>query len=126
MFQSKEGEPVEPERWQWVAIQNDGTELLQFDYADHIYNYFGSIDHANTARFGLVHPETNRRFMIDIPQGSKLIHFYDNIIQSPLGGTPVQHRLYSFGYELGKEKTIYTVLPNDFIVEAEANKIGVL
>lgn len=125
-FLSKDNEPVAQERWQWVAVFSDGSELKQFDYDTVTYHYFGEIDHEKVSKFGLVNPQTGKRFLLDVPSGGKLIHFYDNIIQQHLGGPTVTHRMYCVGYENGKDKIIFTVLPNDFVVQGDPEKIGVM
>ena len=126
LYLDKTGEPVQEERWTWVAVYNDETTLVQFDRTDETYHYFDEIDKDKVVRFGLANHQTGKTALIEIPSGAKLIHYYDNLIQHPLGGTAIHHRLYCFGYQLGKDKKLLTVLPNDFIVEADSNKIGVL
>lgn len=125
-YKSKSGEPVTEERWQWVAFYNDDTELCQFDANTGEYHYFAEIDHKKVVSFGMHHPQTGRLCKIEVPPKAKLIHFYNTIVQAPMGGVTTHHRLYAFGYELKKEKKINTILPNDFIVEADPDKIGIL
>lgn len=126
MFLAKTGEPVEIESWTWVAIYNDDSTLVQFDFATNTYHYFDEIEKDRVSKFGLVNTVTGKNTFLDIPKGAKLIHFYDNIIQNPIGGSTVHHRLYSFGYELKKDKVIKTILPNDFIISTDPNNIGVI
>jgi hypothetical protein len=126
MFLSKTGEPVEIEKWTWVAIYDDDSALVQFDFNKDIYNYFDDIQKEKVVKFGLVNTVTGKNTFLDIPKGAKLIHFYDNILQSPQGGSTLHHRLYCFGYELKKDKVIKTILPNDFIISADPSDIGVI
>lgn len=123
-FTSKQGDTVTPERWQWIADYGNGSGIRQFDYQNIQYHYFGEIDHGKTKKFGLIQPETGKHYIIDIPEGAKLIHFYDNIIQQPIGGEQVAHKLYCFGYETESTKRVLVMLPNDFIIEADPEKIA--
>lgn len=125
-YVSKEGEPLNEERWVWRVAYKDDSTLSQFDRETETYHYFGEIDNDKVVSFSMLHPETGREYKLEVPEGAKLIHFYDNIVQAPIGGTAISHRLYCFGYELGKTKKILSILPNDFIVESDPNKIGVL
>jgi hypothetical protein len=124
MFLSKTGEPVQIELWTWVAIYNDDSALVQFDFDTEQYHYFDEIQTDKVIKFGLVNRANGKSHLLDIPTNSKLIHYYDNLLQSPLGGTVEHHRLYCFGYQNKTTKKIFTILPNDFIVETD--KIGIL
>lgn len=127
-YLDKENNPVEPEKWCWVVLYSDKTALEQFDMLNEKYHYFAEIDQSRVEAFGLVSIRTDgvKQLFKPIPNGAKLIHYYDNIIQQPLGGTAIHHRLYCFGYELGKEKHIWTVLPTDVVVEGKINNIEII
>lgn len=125
-YLDKENNPVIPEKWQWIAVYKDGTGIRQFDYENQAYHYFAEIEQAEVSRFGLICPDTGKIIIKDIPEGAKLIHYYDNIMQHPIGGTAVHHRLFCFGYELGKEKVIWTMLPSDVVIRGDLEDIEVM
>lgn len=123
MFTSKDGEPVNEERWQWKVIYKDGSELYQFDYEKQKYHYFAEIDQEQVAQFGMVNIERDSDVMLEIPDGSPIFHYYDNLVQQPLGGEQTVHRLYVFGFDLGTDKIIYSILPNNFLIKGTVSGI---
>ena len=97
------------------------------------YNNFASIDLDNVAKITMLCPTNGKQYSVDLPEGSKLIHYYDNIIQQPLDGTAIHHRLYCFGYEIQdsetdkiREKKVFTILPTDVVLHGEVDNIEVL
>ena len=125
MFVSRDGQEIaQPERWSWIAYYDTGEVIRQFDEHKMEYHYLDEIDQSKAKVFSM----TNgiKEIKLNIPKGSQLVHFYDNIIQHPIGGKPTRHRLYCFGHESEDQRTIYTILPNDFIVETVPEKIQVL
>lgn len=134
-YLDKDSNPVSPELWQWVAFYTDGSILYQFDPNVEAYHYFGDIEQDKVTKFGLISPRADgvKSYIVDVPNGAKLIHYYDNIIQQPLGGETVHHRLYCFGYEINdtetekiREKKIFTVLPSDVVITGEVENVEVL
>jgi len=122
-YLDKEGNPVTPERFIWVVFYSNNERLMQFDTDG--YHYFDEIDQPMVQAFGMVSSD-GKQTIKTIPKGAKLIHYYDNIVQQPMGGTAIHHRLYCFGYELGKEKVIWTVLPTDVVVEGRIDNIELM
>lgn len=126
-YTDENGEIIQPERWSWLAVYNDNTVFHQFDSATGLYHYFREIDHSKVLRFGLKSMVNEKHFVFDVPKDAKLIHFYDNFIQQSMaGGNSLHHRLYCVGYELGKDKKIYTMLPTDVYIVGSVEDIGVL
>lgn len=125
MFTARTGEPVELEKWRWIAhYEND--QLLQFDEATGRFHNFDEIETDRLVAFAMTNGV--RTLTVPIPDGATPVHFYDNIIQNPMNGEPVRHRLYGFGYKYSKSKQrLWMILPNDFIVETDdQSKIGVI
>lgn len=123
MFKSKDGEPVQEEVWQWFVEYEDGSQLCQFDYHKEEYHYFAEIEQDKVKRFGLINHYTGKEAAFDPPKKSKLVHYYDNIVSQPMGGEAVAYRLYCFGYELKGKKHIFTILPNNFLIEGTVSGI---
>lgn len=125
-FKAKDGTNVDIERWGWIVTYSDGTLHHQFDIATGNYNNFGSIDLDRVSRITMFCFENNKTYAVDLPVGAKLIHYYDNIVQTPMGGTAIHHRLFCFGYELDGEKKLFTIIPTDVVVHGEIQNIEVL
>jgi hypothetical protein len=131
-YYAKSGVEVIPEKWCWIVELADGTIHEQFDSRNGEYNTFDTIQelcntrNSHPVRLGMVNLETDRVATIDTPEGVKLIHFYDNFIKSGADGKPVTTRIYCFGYQDGSEKKIYSIMPGDFLVEVEPEKITLL
>ena len=125
MFKAKDGTEIEQERWGWQVIYKDGSQHHQFDVASNTYNNFASID-LDKVQHVVMHNFEGKSKILRIPEGAKLIHYYDNLISQPLGGSVTHHRLYCFGYETEDEKVIYTILPTDVIIRGEIDEIEVI
>lgn len=130
-FKAKDGATVDVVRWVWVVTYKDGSSHYQYDSQNGEYNNFASIDLDEVARITMLCPENGKTYAVDLPDGAKLIHYYDNIIQNPLGGEAIHHRLFCFGYEIlenekVKEKKIFTILPTDVVVHGEIENVEVL
>lgn len=124
-FRAKDGTDVEQERWGWIVTYSDGSLHQQFS-PDGTYNNFASIDLDRVARITMFCFENGKTYSVDLPKDAKLIHYYDNIIQQPIGGTAIHHRLFCFGYEVGDTKKIFTLLPTDVVVHGEVENVEVL
>lgn len=115
-YRAIDGSLVDRERWGWIVEYWDGTQLHQFDDATGEYNNFGSIDQDKVSSVKM-HNFSGEEYTIKIPNGARFIHYYDNIISQPLGGYPIHTRIYCFGYELNGRKTMFSILPDDSIVD---------
>lgn len=132
-YKAQDGTIVDLERWVWVVTYKDESLHYQFDSVAGTYNNFASINLDQVARITMSCPENGKTYSVDLPKDAKLIHYYDNIIQQPLGGATVHHRLYCFGYELpdtesdsAGEKKLFTILPTDVVVHGEIENMEVL
>lgn len=103
-------ELVEPEVWQWQAVYTDGSVLKQFDDNGYFHR-FREIDQSRLFAFKMVSPQFT--FTILWEKGMKLIHYYENYL---LNDGKIKIRLYCFGYQKGKEKRIFVILPNNEMV----------
>lgn len=124
-FKAKDGTLVDRERWGWVVEYKNGSYLFQFNEGTGEYNNFASINLPEVDSIYMQNIE-GKQFYLKIPAGAKLIHYYDNIIQSKINGQSTSYRLYCFGYELGKEKKIFTILPTDVVIHGEVENVEVL
>lgn len=132
-YKAKDGTIIDLERWVWVVTYKDESLHYQFDSATGTYNNFASINLDEVSRITMLCPRNGKQYSVDLPKDAKLIHYYDNIIQQPLGGTSVHHRLYCFGYEVidtdtekVKEKKIFTMLPTDVVIHGEVENMEIL
>lgn len=123
-YLDKENNPVEVERWRWVAFYKDASYLTQFDDENFVYHYFDEIEQDKVLAFGLV--SDGKQFIKNIPPEAKLIHYYDNLVHQPMGGSPVNYRLYCFGYQTKDEKRIWTILPTDVVIEGNIKDMELL
>lgn len=90
---------VEPERWVWVAIYDDGTELHQFDTSDNRFHRFAEIDQNKLRRFVMRSWHSDQLFSVYfIPGIMKLIHFY-RTAKLQVGKNTQIVKFYFFGYE---------------------------
>jgi hypothetical protein len=120
MFKAKDGTDVTPERWGYVITYLDGTKYHQFDKKNKKYNNFAGVKTDKVSNITMVNLESGESHSVDLPQGSRVIHYYDNIISAPMGGSVTHHRLYCFGYELNGNDKIYTILPDDTLIDGTA------
>jgi len=103
-------EDVELERWQWIAVYDDGLVLKQFDDRGR-FHQFKEIDQDRLSVFMM----TNGLRVFSIPWNKryKLIHFYRVTVLR--AGTPDEERLklYCFGYQDGTSKVLIVIDGND-------------
>lgn len=88
------------ERWAWVAIYDDDTELHQFDETTGLFHQFAEINQSKLKRFVMRAWHTDQKFTIYFnPETMKLIHFYRRTWLNK--GTSDEQRLsfYFFGFE---------------------------
>jgi hypothetical protein len=114
-FYSPEGEVDVPrERWCWVVIYNDGTELHQFDEPSLTFHQLKEIDQTKLAVFRMIRDDGLGKYDLAFnPAEMKLVHFY---INSVLRNGDVKLKSYCFGYEKNVEgvavKSLATILPD--------------
>jgi hypothetical protein len=120
---------VTAEKWQWVAIYNDGTSLKQFDDAG-FFHQFKEIDQSKLFVFRMVSGSFMYSLIFD-PVIMKLIHFYQNTTLNM--GTDIESKIkvYCFGYEMnigGKTyKHISAIMPdNNLVMTGDMNKIQIM
>ena len=113
-------EKVEPERWCWEAIYEDGTVLKQFDTSDGNFHQLKEINQSQMAVFRMVNYDSGKFFDVKWHSARKLIHFYNNNV---LDNGERFVRLYCFGYQTQINGTdhnvILVILPDDSVVITE-------
>lgn len=126
----RDGKPekVQPERWQWVAMYNDGTELRQFESPEKegvhgLFHQIREIDEKKLHVFRMINPETGKFHDILIEPGMHFYHQYRRITLRK--GAPNEQKItwYMFGYTKkywGKtHKLINFILPDDSLITTE-------
>ena len=116
MIHTFNGEEVKSEKWQWVAIYNDGTQLKQFA-DDGLFHQFKEINIDALKQWILT--DGVRHLVVDISGTMKPIHFYRRLRSTDMGGDTIdESTIYCFGYEDTEQnqKVIQMVYPNDLIV----------
>ena len=107
-------EEVSLERWGWVAVYKDRTELRQFDEETGTFHQFKEIDQSKLDMFKMVSKDKLPYTLMFDPNTMKLIHYYKT---SVLENGQIKLRSYCFGYEKNINgvvvKTIATILPTD-------------
>lgn len=114
-------ESVQPERWGWIALYNDGTRLEQFevfDWETGVFHQFKEIDQSKLDAFVMENLENPAlSYTIHFAPGMRLIHYYRNTVLN--AGTEDEQRFkaYCFGYAESVEgrarKTILQIWPDD-------------
>lgn len=119
---------VDRERWGWVAVYKDKTELHQFDDKTKRFHQFKEINQSQLERFVMRAWHTEQVFSIFFkPEIMKLIHFYRNAILEY--GTERERRLkfYFFGFEKNIKgrvsKSLLFIDPKDNAHFADTGKI---
>lgn len=93
-------EEVQREKWRWIAMYNDGSELRQFDDATGLFHQLKEIEQSKLHIFKMVSDENPRGFQLLFnPMEMKLVHLYRNIVLDYMGKNPTRLKLYIFGYE---------------------------
>ena len=93
-------ENVQREKWRWIAIYDDGSELRQFDEATGLFHQLQEIEQAKLHIFKMVSDENPIGFQVLFnPMEMKLIHLYRNIVFDYMSKNPTKVKLYIFGYE---------------------------
>lgn len=109
---------AQPERWRWEAYYTDGSSLKQFDDKELLYHQFREIDQSKLDRFVMRHEKSYLvpAITLKFKPWMKLIHYYENTVSMSMGRGPTRHeKVYCFGYEGSKGKTIIRILPDDSI-----------
>lgn len=126
---------VEPWRWQWVAIYNDGTFLMQFEPGDPgVQHKFHEIDQPRLKVFRMIRHDGARYYDIRWEPYYKLVHFARHLDTYQLTGGPGgkitetdKVVVFFFGYEhhFHKDvKTLFCILSDDNLVIADdADKV---
>lgn len=114
-------EDVQCEKWRWIAIYNDDTELKQFDEATGIFHQFKEIDQSKLKTFRMVSDKNPVGFYLLFQADKmKLIHFYRNVVFDYMSKNPTRIRLYVFGYEENINgrtyKRLTCIMPDDGVV----------
>lgn len=117
-YRASDGSLVEHERWGWIIEYRDGTELHQFDGINQKYNNFYSIDQTKIHSVTM-HNFAGKTHRLLIPPGASFVHYYDNLITSDAKGLN-RTRIYCFGYQAGDISKLFSILPDDSIVESTA------
>ena len=123
-LETNQEEEIQPERWVWGAIYNDGTELHQFGN-DETFHRIGEINQEKLTMF-VMYKFGDMTKRIDIPwrNGMKVIHKYRNI--SLEAGTPEERKLkiYVFGYKFVDTYHFSYILPDDRIVQSPVDDVA--
>lgn len=110
-----EYEEVADEKWKWIAVYDDGTQLKQFD-DDGLFHQFKEIDQTRLVYFHLVSDTGTTKSLIFKP-GMKLIHFYRNAV---LENGQIRLRMTVIGWERSGEKTLIAIMPNDEVIVSDS------
>lgn len=112
-------ELVRPERWQWQAIYDDDTFLLQFEVrpdGSGLFHQIREIDESKLHVFRMHNVETGKNIDVVIGKGCRFTHKYRNIVLNANTPQEVRHRWYEFGYKkkyLGGERILSIVIMHD-------------
>lgn len=109
-------ETVEPERWQWRAIQNSGQEIFQFD-KDFKFHQIKEIDSTAPFLFILYKPGSTTapiKILID-PSKRKLIYLYKRTVLNAGEENERKITLYVAGYRENHTDHLFVVMPDDSI-----------
>lgn len=117
MWTTKDGNTIPREAWAWVAIYKDGTKLKQFE-DDNTFHNFHEIEQDKLAGF-LMKREDGLTHTLFMPEGAKLIHYYDNYIFEAATEAEKRVRLYVYGYEIGGVKVLNFIMPNGTIITTD-------
>ncbi len=114
-------ENVQREKWRWIAIYDDGSELRQFDEATSRFHQFKEIDQAKLKTFRMISDKNPIGFyLLFRPKEMKLIHFYRNVVFNYESKDRTKIKLYVFGYEeniVGRTyKRLTCIMPDDGVV----------
>lgn len=105
------GATTERERWGWVAVYQDGTQLHQFDDGTGLFHQFAEIDQSRLETFSMTNGY--RTLSIAFEPDMKLIHFYRTAV---LENGQVRVRLYIFGYEQEGRRVLQVIMPDDNVI----------
>lgn len=127
-FFKKDGkeEEIQIERWVWVAVYEDKTELHQFNI-DGTFHQLGEIDWKRVKMFVMYKPMPQpfyKRVDLVIPKDAKVIHKYRHYALNV--GTPEErkYKIYIFGYKLKGGQAHYNyIMPNDIIIQSENDNL---
>lgn len=102
-----------------ISVEPGRDELHQFTIFDEErgeYHQVGEIDQSRVESFTLyMTPDMERKVVVDIPPGAKLVHFYKRFhAQEWAAGHMVT--TYVIGYKLGDEYDLHFILPDDTVV----------
>ncbi len=114
-------ETVQREKWRWVAIYNDGSEVRQFDEATGRFHQFKEIDQSKLKTFRMISDKNPIGFyLLFQPEHMKLIHFYRNVVFNYESKDRTKIKLYVFGYEENingrTHKRLTCIMPDDGVV----------
>lgn len=112
---TKTTEEVPLEKWAWKVRYSDDTELFQFDEATGLFHQFKEIDLTKPFVFQ-VYDCAGEKQPITIlynPDTMKLFYFYRNGI---LENLTRRVRLIVFGYQTGRRKNHFVIMPTGELV----------
>ena len=122
-----EKEEIQPERWGWAVIYNDGAELGQFEgdplLVTGIFHQFKEIDQGKVKAFLMVKQGEGVRILLTAP-GARLFHLYRNIALNV--GAPDERRLrvYVFGYKKDGRVAYHYILPDDRLLISDTDLVN--
>jgi hypothetical protein len=120
------GDSVPLERWFFVAVYNDGSDLRQFDDRDGTYHSFPEIDQDRLKVFKMVESATLREVTVMFPQGAKLLHIYRNIVLDHGTDNEQHYRWYAFGYDFKHISCKFVITHhNEIIFTEDIDKIRI-
>ena len=107
---------VDLERWAWVVMYPDGSELHQFG-PDGVFHRIGEVDQARIIRAYLVKTsDPTQKIFLPWEPGMRLVHKYRNLINFENFVESGRVRVYIFGFKHYNEQMFIYVLPNDQVV----------
>jgi len=112
-------EDVTIEKWAWLAIYKDGSNLKQFDDETMKFNRFDDIDKKNLKVFVVYNTQSEGRYETHIEEGMTPIFFYRITVFNSKQHNERRERVPIFGYKEtfnGKSiKTLIAVHPSGAI-----------
>lgn len=116
-------EKVILERWRWIAVYKDGTQLHQFDEETGLFHQFSEINQPEVVEFLMTNSLQTIRILVD--PSMKIIHFYRNAVLHDEAGNEYRHRFYYFGYEkkvgFKNVKTLMAIDPEDHVTLSDVD-----
>jgi hypothetical protein len=107
---------IAPERWIWLAIYDDETQLAQFG-KDGKFHQIGEIDRPRVKMFGMLRLDKPDEMMMFETKGREFFHLYRNL-GLDYGNEHRKYKIYVFGFKGkdGEPDEYNFILPGDKVI----------